>query len=206
MKVFTNKLHTHMTHIIDPKHNRRELQIMTGAILGGSSIVKPTRGRNCYLSMRSKDSQWLKWKAKELEGFASVDPFTEDRNGTLRWHSLCYPLFNEFRDKFYKDGKRHLQLENFEELTDIALMTWWCDSGKFKDGRVVLNTHIWGEEGTNIAVEYLGLACWDAEVYKERKSFRTRLSEDSSKHFLKMVGPLMPHFMAMRPSPSEIPK
>ena len=195
-----------MTHIIDPKHNRRELQVLAGTILGGSSIVKPNRGRNCYLSMRSKDTLWLKWKATELEKFASVDPFTEDKNGTMRWHSLCYPIFNDFRDDFYNDKDKILKLENIEGLVDIGLMTWWCDTGKIKDERAIFNTHIWGEEGSHVVSKYFELLDWESEVYRERKSFRVRLSKDSTKKLFSVIQPHMPHFMAVRANPTDIPK
>lgn len=195
-----------MTHVIDPKHNQRETQVLTGTILGGSSIVKPTRGRNCYLSMRSKDALWLKWKATELSKFASVDPYTEDKNGTMRWHSLCYPIFNEFREEFYKDKKRRLKLENIEGLVDIGLMTWWCDTGKMQDGQAVFNTHIWGEEGSEIVMEYFKLLDWKAEVYKERKSYRVKLDREATVKMLGVIQPHMPHFIAIRANPSDIPK
>lgn len=195
-----------MTHIIDPGHNQRELQVLTGTILGGSSIVKPVRGRSCYLSMRSKDTIWLRWKATELAKFASVDPFTEDKNGTMRWHSLCYPIFNEFRDNFYDDKDRKLRLEHIEGLVDIGLLTWWCDTGKMKDGCAIFNTHIWGEEGSNIVVEYFTLLDWKSEVHRERKSFRVKLDKDSTLEMLATIKPHMPHFMAIRANPSDIPK
>jgi len=195
-----------MTHIIDPKHNKREIQVLTGTVLGGSSVVSPKRGVNCYLSMRSKDIMWLRWKATELESFASVAPYTEDKNGTLRWHSLCYPVFNYFRDNFYDGSDRIIKLECIEGLVDIGLLTWWCDSGKLVKNNAIFNTNVWGEKGSETIVEYFNLLGWSSEVLRERQSFRVKLDEPSTSKLLSVVEPHMPHFIATRNSPGDIPK
>ena len=46
--------------------------------------------------MRNKDLDWLKFKAKELSNLATKEPITSEK--TFRWHSICYPLFNEFEE------------------------------------------------------------------------------------------------------------
>lgn len=184
-----------MTHIINPNCSIRQKQIILGTILGGSTLVCPKKGRNCYLSMRDKNALWMKWKAQELMSFASYDPFTEEKNGTVRWHSLCYPIFTEFHDIFYKDGKRNLKLESFENIQDIGLLVWWVDAGKMEGRQVIFKTQIWGEEGTKVVLEYLGLACFDAEIYLDRKVQRIRLTREATKKFMSLILPHAPSFI-----------
>lgn len=189
-----------MTHILSPKIEGRERNIIMGTILGGSSIVRPTKGRNCYLSMRSKDLNWLRWKATELEQFASCDPITVEK--TNRWHSICYPVFNEFRDLFYTESNdRKLDGSTLDLLQDLALAVWFADCGKYVDGKVMLNTHIWKEEGSHKVVEYFKCLDWNSEVCTERKNFRVRISEQSSKDFLKITMPHLPHFFIEQATP-----
>ena len=38
------------------------ISVLIGTILGGSSLAKPPRGKNYYLSMRSQNKQWLQYK------------------------------------------------------------------------------------------------------------------------------------------------
>jgi len=183
-----------VTHIINPKLIKRELQVIQGTILGGSSIVKPTGGKNCYLSMRSKNQKWLTYKAAELSAVSSHNPITIEK--TNRWHSLCYPLFNEMRQSFYDKKERKLTVENLDglNLSPVAFMIWFGDVGTYNSENVVLNTHIWGEAGSKTIVEYFSLLNFKAETILERKNYRTMLDKDSSAAFMKMIGPLLPHF------------
>jgi hypothetical protein len=172
----------------------RELQIVKGTILGGSSIVKPTGGKNCYLSMRCKNEKWLTYKASELAALSSYKPITIEK--TNRWHSLCYPLFNDMRDFYYNaEGERQVTVDSLDALglNSIAFMIWFGDVGQYRNNQVVLNTHIWGENGTNAIVSYFKLLGFDSQLVLERKNFRLQLDEKSSTQFMKMVTPLLPH-------------
>jgi hypothetical protein len=102
-----SRIYTCMTHTISPLLSNRQKQVIMGTILGGSSIVRPANGKNCYLSMRGKSERWLKFKAEELSSLASWKPFTVET--TNRWHSMCYPIFNDYFQMFYVEKQRHHQ-------------------------------------------------------------------------------------------------
>jgi len=190
-------LYIYVTHRISPKLSDRQQHLVVGTILGGSSIIKPKRGKNCYLSMRGRDIDWLRYKATELMSLASQEPITVEK--TNRWHSVCYPIFNDYRDKFYnRNGNRTLEVENLDSMKDVALAIWFGDCGKYKNGKVVLNTHIWKEKGTKSIIKYFGFLDYKAEIIKERGNFRVRLDERSSVDFLKIVMPQLPYFFITR--------
>jgi hypothetical protein len=174
-----------MTHIINPKITARQRSIIIGTILGGSSIVKPQKGKNCYLSMRNKDLKWLNFKAKELSNLATKEPITIEK--TYRWHSVCYPLFNEFYEMFYKNKNRALSIENLNLLQDVSIAVWYKDCGILnKNQTISLNTHIWEKSGTEKIAEYFESLEWKSTIYTERKNYRIRIEEESSKEILKM--------------------
>jgi len=185
-----------MTHIINPSISDRQLQIIKGTILGGSSIVKPLGGKNCYLSMRTKNDKWLEYKGSELFDFSSQAPFTIEK--TNRWHSLCYPVFYTLRDKFYEGKKRKLTIDALDNLRlkDVAFMIWFGDAGTYKKGIVTFNTNIWGKKGTENISEYFSTLNYDSVVFKERKSYRVKLDEGSSLALMTMIGPFLPHFFS----------
>lgn len=176
-----------MTHILGPHLTNRQHQIITGTILGGSSIVRPKRGRNCYLSMRNKDLDWLKQKANELAEFSSENCITYEI--TNRWHSICYPIFNEFESKFYEDGKRKIDIDELSLLKDIALAVWFKDCGKYDGLRAVFNTHIWGRKNSEIIQEYFRIIGYNASLIEERHRSRVILDEDSTLSFNKLIKP-----------------
>lgn len=178
-----------MTHIINPKITPRQRSIVIGTILGGSSVVKPKKGKNCYLSMRNKDIDWLKFKAKELGNLASKDPITSEK--TYRWHSICYPLFNEFETMFYENKERKLDVDTLNLLQDSSIAVWYKDCGTLINDCIVLNTHIWGEEGTQKIYEYFDSLDWKGKIFTERNNFRIKLEKETSKEILKMYSNLL---------------
>lgn len=180
-----------MTHMINPKVTPSQKFIIIGTILGGSSIIKPKKGKNCYLSMREKDISWLNFKASQLSDFASSSPMTIEK--TNRWHSVCYPIFNEFYDIFYKEGSRQIKVDALNLLHDSSIAIWFGDAGKCKGKNAIINTNIWGEEGTSLINEYFKSLDWSSSVFKERNNLRVKLDESSSEDFLKMIAPYLPY-------------
>ena len=190
-----------MTHIISPKLTNRQDDFIKCTILGGSSVVKPSKGKNCYLSMRNKNLEWLRYKATELQNLASSSPITTEK--TNRWHSTCYPTFNKYRQMFYLGKNRCLKLNNLELLRDITLAIWYGDCGHFERNRVVMNTNIWKEDGTNVIAEYFGLLDYKITIFKERGSFRIKLDKESSSEFIRLVAPQLPAWFSRKSTGSR---
>lgn len=186
-----------MTYFTSPELSSWQKNIVLGTILGGSSIVKPSKGRNCYLFMRSRHRDWLAYKSQELKLFSSQRPFTEEGN-TLRWHSNCYPVFNEFRDLFYVKGAKIVNMEILDRLRDIGWAVWYGDCGKIKNGKVMLNTHKFGKTGTDIIVRYFNEVDISCESTTERKNYRVLMTEEGSERFLMTMAHCMPDFMHSR--------
>lgn len=156
--------------------------------------MKPAKGRNCYLFMRSRNREWLAYKAAELKEFSSQRPFTEEGN-TLRWHSNCYPIFNDFRELFYKDGTKTITMEQLDQLRDIGLAIWYGDCGKVKGRTIWLNTHKFGEEGSRVVVQYFNEVGVKCSLAQERKNYRVAMTEAGSQRFLATIAHQLPEFM-----------
>jgi hypothetical protein len=168
----------------NPIFTKRHWQLIAGTILGGSSLIKSKKGKHYYLSMRGKDAKWLEYKAQWLNDFSSSTPFTEEK--TNRWHSLCSPVFDQFQDLFYKDGKRYLDVEVLSQLWDFGLMIWYRDCGKYNK-EITFNTHVWGESGSQTIVYYFELCGWNSKIIKERTYFRVKLDKESSIKLFKTI-------------------
>ena len=179
-----------MTHMINPKITQAQKFLIIGPILGGSSIIKPQKGKNCYLSMRDKDLDWLKFKADQLKDLTSQSPMTIEK--TNRWHSVCYPVFNEYREMFYHGKNRCIRMENLHLLHDSSIAIWFGDAGKCRSNNAIFNTNIWGKKGTETIVEYFRSIDWTCDMFLERKNYRVKLDEDSSEELLKMSSSYLP--------------
>jgi len=174
-------------HDKNPDFTKRQLQVIRGTILGGSSIVKPKAGTNCYLSIRSKNKTWFEFKIAELENFSRQHSIHSDV--TYRWQSTCYPIFNEFREEFYQENARNLKIDSLNVLTDVAMGIWVTDSAKLLKNSLILKTNIWGKDGTEVINEYFGLIGYNSKVILEKGLYRVQLDEESSEKVKKLVSP-----------------
>ena len=184
-----------MTYFDNPVISDWHKQIIMGTVLGGSSIVKPSKGKNCYLFMRSVNKDWLNFKAAELNSLASQRPFTKEGN-TSRWHSNCYPVFNEYHEKFYFNKKKTVTMEVLDSLRDIGLAIWYGDCGKIKNNNIVLNTNKFSEAGTKLVAKYfLEAGIGKTTLIKERNYFRLEFDSGATEKFLLIIANRLPDFM-----------
>lgn len=185
-----------MVNSRNPEYTKRQQQIIMGTILGGSSIIKPDKGKHCYLSMRDKNSKWLEYKALELKTFSSYEPFTIEK--TNRWHSCCYPLFDDYREIFYnKKGERRLDLEILSSLWDVGMAAWFGDCVHKKDDCFWVNTSIWGKKYSKIIVKYFSLIDWKSELLEERGGLRVKIDKLSSQKAMAIIAHELPLFVTI---------
>lgn len=139
-------------------------QVLIGTVLGGSSLVKPPKGINYYLSMRGQDNKWLLYKMAEMAEFFP-DPKFHQYGTTYRCNSCCNSKITEIYQQLYQDGKRNIKMETLDILTDTGIAIWFLDSGS-KTGRgkknAYINTTKFGAEGSDIIRQYfceIGMPC-----------------------------------------------
>jgi hypothetical protein len=185
-----------MTYQYGPILKDQQKQLLYGTILGGSSIIRPERGKNCYLAMRDSNKVWLQHKINVLGDFFKVDQNTikQDKN-TFRCYSIAYPVFNEVYGTFYQNGEKVVTRELLEILTDEAWMTWFVDAGRKSKRKAYLRTHKFGDEGTKIIADYFNSLDCDCEAHQCRNRFEIVFSNKGSAELLKYVAPKLPDCM-----------
>lgn len=183
-----------MTYHESPLITDWQKQIIFGTVLGGSSIIKQKKGRNCYLTMRGKDLKWLKCKAQELTVIAAPTPWYCS-NDYYRWHSVSCPFLNEFYDLFYEGGKRKIEMELLDILRAVGLAIWFIDAGSLKDEHAIINVNKFGKDGADLISKYFSEIDFDNGVINKRGSLRIRLEKRSTKRFMLLIGDYIPNFM-----------
>ena len=179
-----------MTHHISPAVTNFHRQIIIGTVFGGSSLVKPPKGRNCYLFMRSRNLDWMRFKAEALKIFANGS-ISQEKN-SYRWHSNCYPLFCNLRNELYDNGKKCVTMDILNSMNRYAFMCWYGDCGRIINKRACLNTHKLGEKATEIISQFLDEVGYENEVVKERGYLRVLFKTDSTLTFLKDIVQVSP--------------
>jgi len=133
-----------------------QMQIVFGTVLGGSSLAKQPKGKNYYLSMRSKDAKWLQYKIGELHNYFNSAQLAKQKN-TYRCDSSCSEEFTNLYNKLYCEGVRHVSEKLLDQLRAIGLAIWWLEGGCWagRDRKnAYINTTLLGNEGTEIVYDY----------------------------------------------------
>jgi hypothetical protein len=180
-----------MTYYSTPQITDWQRQIITGTILGGSSVIKPKKGNNCYLSMRGKNGKWMQCKAQELEMFLPPNPIYLEDKRYFRWHFSCSPLFNQFHELFYVDGKKRVQMEVLDSLKAIGMMVWFIDAGTIKDKKALISVKAFGESGAKTINEYFSLLGMPGRIV----GTKIEMDETSTKKLMYVIGDLIPQFL-----------
>lgn len=170
-------------------------QIIIGTVLGGSSIIKPSKGNNCYLNMRSKNYNWILYKIKELQDYGSRYEVNKKDNAFI-WRSDTNELFTKIYSMLYDENKKRIvSIEILDSLRDIGLAIWFGDRGEIIDGQISLDISNLDRYGYIIRQYFneIGLSC----VLVKNKNTITRIyfTEEATKKFLMIVGEKLPFFM-----------
>lgn len=177
-----------------------QYQVLIGTILGGSSLVKPPKGKNYYLSMRSKDKQWLQYKMALMPDFF-VNTTIHQYGKTYRCNSCCANSLTELHHKMYSKNKRAISMEILDSLRDIALAIWFLDGGS-KTGRsrknAYINTTKFGKNGTKIITQYFNEVGMNCNVNKDGTRLKTLFSVDGTEEFFKTIACHFPTFLEGR--------
>lgn len=110
--------------------SERESQVITGTLLGTSSIVFPEKSKNPHLLMRSskKDPIWIRCKAFELKKLSRPKSFIEDKY-YYRWNSSSTELLKNHYSIFYKKGNKQISFKLLESLKPLSIACWFLDKG-----------------------------------------------------------------------------
>lgn len=174
-----------------------EHQILIGTILGGSSLVKPPKGRNYYLSMRSSNELWLQYKMAEMSSFFK-NPIIHSYGKTNRCNSSCGEVLTDLKEILYDENSRKINMEILDSLQDIALAIWYLDSGS-KTGRnrknAYINTTKFGECGSEIICKYFNEVGMPCNINRDGNRLKILFSIDGTSQFFSVVSHRFPTFM-----------
>ena len=175
-------------------------QILIGTVLGGSSLVKPPKGKNYYLSMRGKNEQWLKYKMAEMPDFFKTG-IVHKYGNTFRCNSSCSPVLTEIKDVLYEGSKRKVTMDVLDSLRDIALAMWFLDGGS-KTGRnkknAYINTTKFGEAGTKIVMQYFNEIEMPCNINRDGKRLKVLFTVDATDSLFKVIAHQFPPLMYKR--------
>jgi LAGLIDADG DNA endonuclease family protein len=175
-------------------------QVLIGTVLGGSSLVKPPKGLNYYLAMRSQEEIWLKYKMAEMPGYFKSISVAKCGNG-YRCYSACDSALTKIHAEMYDGSKRKANMEVLNKLMDIGIAVWYLDNGG-KTGRqkknAYLNTTKFGDEGSEIVCQYFNEVDMPCNVNKNGTRRRVVFTVEGTKNLFDTITSCFPDCMYHR--------
>lgn len=175
-------------------------QILYGTILGGTSIIRPPKGVNYYLSMRGNNLKWLMYKKQLLPNYFEGCKINQYGN-TYRVNSRCMETLTEIRSIFYKGHKRKIHMRVLDSLTSVALAVWFLDSGG-KSGRgkknAYINTTRFGKRGTRTIRKYFRSVDMPCNINVDGKREKILFSVKGTEKLMRVIAHDFPSFMYNR--------
>lgn len=175
-------------------------QVLLGTVLGGSSLVKPPKGTNFYLSMRSQNEKWLYYKMAEMKDYFS-DFKLHKYGSTFRCNSCCSPIITELHNQLYEGNKRKIKMPLLDVLTDTGIAVWFLDSGG-KTGRgkrnAYINTTKFGKDGTDIIMQYFNELEINCNINHDGSRLKILFTVKGTECLFKIIAHRFPTFMYHR--------
>jgi hypothetical protein len=175
-------------------------QVLIGTVLGGSSLLKPPKGVNYYLSMRSQNINWLAYKMAEMPDYFSECNANWYTN-TYRCNSRCCEGLTSCYNEMYSGNNRRITMDLLNRLRDVGLAIWYLDSGS-KTGRgrknAYINTTKFGEDGTKIVHQYFNEVDMPCNVNRDGDRLKVLFTVGGTEALISVIGHCVPEFMLSR--------
>lgn len=173
---------------------------LIGTVLGGSSLVKPPKGVNYYLSMRSQNRDWLIYKMGHMEKYFEESSIYQYGN-TYRVNSCCHGDLTDVYETLYEENKRKVTMKVLDPFMDMGLSVWFLDNGG-KTGRdkknAYLNTTKFGEAGTDVIKEYFCSLEVPCNVNRDKERLRVLFTVEGTERYMEIIAYCFPPFMSHR--------
>ena len=182
-----------------------EHDLIMGSLLGDASIRQ--RDRNCCFRVAHslKQKEYINWKLDKLKLF-NISEFVERKKiinnrelNIIELSTKTHPVFNYYRNLFYKEDRKIIRNEMLEQLNPFSLAIWICDDGSYetKQGYIILCTNAFSLEEHNSMKKFFnskfGL---DPTIgFRDNKYYYLRFKQNDSKKLIEIVKPFIPPSM-----------
>lgn len=130
--------------------SEEEKQIILGSTLGDASILRTGKenSSNCYFKFThgKKQKEYAMWKQNYIERLVSkssdrvqIDKRTNNENITFQVCTYSNPVFNQYREMFYKENKQ-VSKEVLNLLKPLGIAVWYQDDGCYSNGKIYIAT------------------------------------------------------------------
>jgi hypothetical protein len=185
--------------------SQQEHDLIIGSLMGDASIRQRERNSCFRFSHSIKQKNYSKWKVQLLKEF-NISEFREVKRKiknlfihAVDFSTKTHPVFNYYRNLFYKNGRKIVTIEILNQLTPKSLAIWVCDDGSYdnKQGYTILCTNSYSLEEHNLMKHFFnekfGL---DPTIgFRDRKYYYLRFKQKDTKKLIKIIKSFIPSSM-----------
>lgn len=175
-------------------------QVLIGSVLGGSSLIKQPKGKNYYLTMRSQDSLWLRYKIAELYNYFMSAELSQ-YGKTYCCNTVCSSEFTLYREKLYKNNKRFASEKILDRINDLGLAIWFIEGGGWagRDRKnAYINTTMLSSSSDVIWNYFKNILDFDCSLHVSKNRQRLLFGVRSSQKLMSIILPKYPDFLIQR--------
>jgi len=184
---------------------QHEHNLFIGSLLGDASIRQREKNSCFRVAHSIKQRKYINYKLNIINNFR-ISEFSE-RSRVINGRKVdmiylstdTHPVFNYYRNLFYKNNKKTISKEIIEQLNPMSLAFWICDDGSYDktQGYIVLCTNAYTLEEHNLMKEFFkekfGL---DPTIgFRDKKYYYLRFKQMDSKKLIKIIEPFIPKCM-----------
>ena len=184
---------------------QEEHDLIIGSLMGDASIRQREKNSCFRFSHSVKQKDYSEWKAHFLKEF-NISEFREvkRRIRNLFIHAIdfstkTHPVFNYYRDLFYKTGRKLITQEILDQLNPRSLAIWICDDGSYdnRQGYIILCTNSYGLEEHKLMKGFFNMKFGiDPTIgFRDGKYYYLRFKQNDTKKLIKIIKPFMPKSM-----------
>ncbi len=185
--------------------SQKEHDLIMGSLLGDSSIRRRDK-YSCFRFTHSiKQKEYAEYKKDILKEF-EISEFREVRRkiGDNFIHAIdfatnTHPIFNYYRNLFYKNFKKTITQEIINQLTPESLAIWVCDDGSYstKQGYIILCTNAYSLEEHNLMKQFFNekFGLKPTIGFRDGKYYYLRFKQEDSKKLIQIIKPFIPKGM-----------
>lgn len=182
-----------------------EHSLIIGSLLGDSSIRQRDKN-SCFRTAHSlKQENYINFKLDILKNFniSEFNKKTRIINGRkvnmINLATKTHPIFNYYKDLFYKQGIKKIDLKILNKLNPNSLAYWICDDGSYDrtQGHIVICTNSYSLEEHKLMKKFFndkfGL---DPTIgFRDGKYYYLRFKQEDSRKLIEIIKPFIPNCM-----------
>lgn len=181
--------------------NAFQQAVLVGTLLGDGSIAKHGHHHRLFIKHKAAHLALAAWKRDVFDDFTSMPLHHFDQRlgdrlyPCVQFVTRTNPIFSEWRQRFYRDGRKIVP-ENIEKLlAPVAVAVWFMDDGTADRAGVSFQTHSFQHD----EVERLAAALRD--IYR----LETSLNRNKGAHVVYVHGRSVPALAALI-APTMLPE